>query len=464
MKRLFILWVLIFVTACSAAQPFVTPTNVPAPSALQTDTAVPPSPTEVISGPWLMLPGPDGLWAFDTADGSFALVENRHLLAPQDITAMPSPAGGSVAFITGVNGIEELTLNVISLPGLSLRTQQLIAPERYPPANAQPGDPSVEAVRALFEVTSIAWAPDGQSIAFTGILEGPSADLYILPVDRPVLHRLTETQGHEIQPIWTSDGRHVVYAAVETFGTGAGYTMSGVWRANTDGSGSTLLYDTGESGGESFVGWLDESTLLVHSWSAVCGNEKLRKIDVESGIAAPVWEGPFNGVALDPRTGNILLSLDTFTANCSEAVEQGLYFISGTGNKTVRITSDEAFLPNWDSVAGFFLARTPTAVLAVGPGGSTFQLQGPEPSLPAANRAGGFAWASPISGIWIAHLNEEARQVYFMPAFIPVWSPNGNTLYFFAEGGFYAAFAPLFEPQLLKEGLASGGAFWLEKR
>ena len=413
------------------------------------------------SGPWLLLPGPDGLWAFEPSSDALILAEDRHALAPMDITAMVPRQGGRLAYTTGENGIDNLTLNLLSLSGGDELHLPLVLPEYYPGPEDLPGDPAVEAVRALFEVTSLAWSPDGAALAFIGMLSGPSADLYVLYPAENALLRLSDEDGQAFQPAWSPDGQHVVFAVAETFGTGAGYSMAGVWVARADGSELRLLYDTAGSSGESFVGWLDEVTLLVHSWSPVCGNERLRAVALADGAETALWPGPFNGVALNRETGSLLVSLDTYTANCPEAVSQGLYFLPGIGEAAIRLTADEAFLPVWDAAYGFFVSRTPTDVLAVDPAGNVFKLQGPEPSLPAANRQGDFAWAGPASGVWVARLDGAARRIFDQPAFTPVWAQDGTTLFFLAEQGLFRAAAPDFSPELAAPGTFSGGAAWV---
>ena len=70
---------------------------------------------------------------YDTSGEALTHPETRVPLAPQDSTAMPAPAGGRFAYITGRNGIEDLALNVLTLPAGEIQSITLIPPEHMPP-------------------------------------------------------------------------------------------------------------------------------------------------------------------------------------------------------------------------------------------------------------------------------------------------------------------------------------------
>jgi dipeptidyl aminopeptidase/acylaminoacyl peptidase len=417
------------------------------------------------TGPWLVLAGPEGFWAYGAGDGSLSHPETRVPLAPQDSTAMPAPAGGRVAYITGRDGIEDLALDILQLPDGHIESIALIPPEHMPAPGTAPGDPAAEAVRAIFERTSIAWSPDGEKLAFVGLLEAGNADLYVVemealekpPGERVVL-RLTASPEQEIQPLWSPDGEWVIYAAAADFGTGAGMALAGVRVVRADGSGDRLLYDTAGSGGETWVGWLDERTLVVHSWTAVCGSEGLRAVDLETGEARALWAGPFNGVALDPGTGSLLVAVDKFTSECGGAAGQGLYFVPGSGGEAARLTDQEAFLPVWAAEAGLFFARTPVEVLAVDPRGSALVVEAPGPVLPSAGRGGGLAWAVG-EGIWVGSVGDAPVLVFEGNAALPAWSADGEVLYFLGEAGLYRVVGG--QVALFGEGVMGSVGFWV---
>ena len=444
--------------------------STPVPVSIEIDPEPPAEATVELQGsvgPWLVLAGPDGLWAFDPTGETLSHPETRVPLAPQEVTAMPAPSGGRIAYITGRDGIEDLALNVLRLPDGRIDAIPLIPPEHMPPAGTPPGDPAAEAVRAIFERTSIAWSPDGQRLAFVGLLEAGNADLYVVEVgelEKPAAEReivrLTASAAQEVQPVWSPDGEWLVYAAVETFGSGAEHDLAGVRIVRADGSGDRLLYDPAGSAGESFVAWLDGRTLVVHSWTPVCGSERLRAVGIESGETRQLWSGPFNGTALDPETGSLLVAVDTFTSNCERAAGQGLYFLPGAGGEPVRLTDAEAFLPVWSAEAGLFFARTADLVLAVDPRGSALVLEAPGPVLPAGGRRGQLAWAA-AGGIWVGAVGEAPERVFEGNAALPAWGLDGEVLYFLGEAGLYRVVGVGVE--LVGEGVEGAVGVWVNR-
>jgi hypothetical protein len=66
----------------------------------------------------------------------------------------------------------------------------------------------VEGVDELFNPT---WAPDGQSIAFTGMSRGLT-DLYVFDLRSSTVRALTTDPYADIQPAWSPDGRFIAFA------------------------------------------------------------------------------------------------------------------------------------------------------------------------------------------------------------------------------------------------------------
>lgn len=451
--------------------PADTPTDPAPPTATLPPAAPTPENTPVTPqtlGPWLILITPDGAWAINADGTNLQRVLDVPILAPQNTYAMPAPHGGFAAFITGDSRWHELTLNILSLPRNLTRTISLVAPPHAIQDASLPGDPDVEASRALIELTSLAWSPDGSQLAFMGVRDGPTSDLYTFSMENYWLATLedadkgftrwTDGPSQGILPTWSPDARYILHAGVNTLGTGAGYDMAGVWAVDTQ-TGDVLDLYTPNDGAEVFDGWLDAHTFLVHSWSPVCGDANLRAFDLTTRETRSVWEGAFNGVAFDPGSGGILLTTDGYTADCTPGGQQGALLIP-RGGPVQLITDQEAFLPFWGASAQLFFFRTPDAVMALYPDGTAVPLAAPEPTLPTASVEGRLAWAVP-SGVWVGPVGTAPVQIFPFPASIPAWSPDGQTLFFAGEEGLFVAHSPDFVPQLVGPGLLGTGAFWV---
>jgi len=63
----------------------------------------------------------------------------------------------------------------------------------------------------LDEVFNPTWAPDGRSIAFTGMTRGLT-DLYVYDLASSALRRLTNDPFSDIQPAWSPDGSRIAFA------------------------------------------------------------------------------------------------------------------------------------------------------------------------------------------------------------------------------------------------------------
>jgi hypothetical protein len=425
------------------------------------------------SGPWLAIITPDGLWAVNEDGSGLTRLTDQHVLAPQDTTVMAAPGGGKIAYITGKIQNYDLTLNIYNLPSGTTQTIPLIAPQYRPALNAVPGDPAFEAVRALYELTSNAWSPDGTKLAFMGVIDGPSSDLYVYDTADQSIAQLTDGPSQGTSPIWSPDGKYIVHLGVRTLGTGAGMAIDNIWAARADNGGVFDLYEIPlHSGDERVVGWLDAHTFLVHSWSPHCGKQNLRAYDVETGETQPYWKIPFNGVAVPPAAPGVggavwagmILTLDQYTATCDGQQSPGIYLIPYDLSQPVsQITDAEAFIPVWDSQAHLAFARTPGDVWAIDPAtGQAEILPAPEPFLPNGSPQRQMLWASHISGVWLIDADQLTLHVYDSPAFLSAWNAADSRMFFSTELGLFTTSAPDYELFLAAPDLIVGGLFWIE--
>ncbi|HKZ24582.1 MAG TPA: hypothetical protein VJ398_02195, partial [Acidimicrobiia bacterium] len=84
-------------------------------------------------------------------------------------------------------------------------------------------------MRTIVDVSSMAWSPDGRQLAFMGLMEGPTADLYLYSLEDGQIRWLSSGPAHAIRPSWSPDGDYIVHHGVLGMGTGAGFSVTGAW-------------------------------------------------------------------------------------------------------------------------------------------------------------------------------------------------------------------------------------------
>ncbi len=486
-----------------AAEPASAPTEAvaaatptpPPPMATATHTPPPPTmaPTEAVAapepeadqsssvsgalnrdGPWLVFAAPDGLWALDADGSDLTQLTRQPLVSPSDLRTAVSPRGGQLAFITATDPQlwKGLALELLTLPGGELETVTPLASATVEAGlEAGPGNPAFEALRAVAELPSLAWSPNGQQVAFMSVHEGPSSDLYVYSLEDKRLTRLTSGPSQGFRPSWSPDGKYIVHAGADSFGTGAGYSMVGVWAARADGSEVKSLY-TPNSGDEVVIGWSAPDTFVVYSWSADCGTRSLRTFNVESNQVGLLWEDYFNYVALDPASGSVLLAVDKLVASCNPDGQAGLFLITPGESAVRRVAGFEASSLSWSPDAGVFLLQAQEVVWTVTLAGELTPLPGPAVPLiaapPLAAPAGqGWAWSATEEqgqpGLWVGQGDQEPVQISSLPADETVWEAGGQSLFFWAGGGLYRASGPDFSPELVVKDvqISPQGAVWV---
>ena len=210
----------------------------------------------------------------------------------------------------------------------------LTSPETACPSNLP--DELNDVNQAITVHNPFAWSPDGGRLAFIGAQEGSSADLYEYYRVNGQVMRLTDGPDQAYRPLWSPDGAWIVHGAAGSFGSGAGYGVTGFYAARADGGGIISLYDIGErSGDEVGAGWLDDHTLVAHTWFADCGPQNLRLVDLAERRADLVFEGCLVDVAVGR---NAVFFAQSIPATSSEdnPPPGGMYLLT-TLNRTPRL-------------------------------------------------------------------------------------------------------------------------------
>lgn len=454
----------------SEARPLIQPTptstaiskSVSVLDGLQEAPAIPSAPLSS-EGPWFVIVARDGFWAVNPDGTGLTRIIKISIDPPFNWQTAFSPDGGYIAYISGRDGIYDLTLRINSLPdGIVVTERSLTTESSEPSPEAMPGDPSIEAVRAVAHIPSLAWSPDGQMLAFMGMIEGNTSDLYIYSVEDDEVIQLTDGPSQSFRPSWSPDSRYIVHAGAEVFGTGAGYGMNGIWAARADDSGIVELPMGSVSGDELFIGWLSPTRLVNSTWNANCGPNSLRITDIDTRQSTMVWEGTFDSVAMDPATGSILFSVASTTfSGCNPDGRTGLLMhLSGVTQPVQVITTDSGRVIWSDETHQFFSIGSPA--YAISASGEAQQISFVPVVSPDGQR-----WATRLlrdddqPGIMVGPPFSSTQEYAGWYDSGLTWSPAGDALFFFDSQDLYFAQSPDFVPLLVGEGLDGYEADWI---
>lgn len=380
----------------------------------------------------LVLATETSLWTLDSSGANLQQLVKDSLPSTHLRNAL-QPGGANLAVITS-NGdqIHDLTLELISLPdGNIKKVTNLTSSQTEPQAESGPGDPGFEAIRAITETDSLAWSPDGQTLAFIAYMNGSTADVYLYNIETQKTKRVTRDKNHHFGLSWSPDGKKLFFLGADSFGTGAGISMSGVWLANGDGSNVSLLYKP-DSSGEELMGWLNNTTLVLSSWSMMCGNAQLRLYDINSKKASVLQKDCFSDAAISPE-GNLLFG----TGNA-------LYLLK-TGTKTPKsIMEGNVTQIEWDDASSIFVIRFGDGkVVTLDRNGADRQESPIYPTGQVAAYGAIWAWSSignDAPGVWISGPGLETRQIFNEKASSPIWDSKNNLLFFASDQIYRATF------------------------
>jgi WD40 repeat protein len=401
-------------------------------------------------GPWWVYDGAAGLWASNPDGTGMTQLADRALPPAPPSDAWVAPAGGRIAYVTAEDERFNATLHVVSLsaPAEALAIP-LTSPETEPSPDAAPGDATLDALQAVLLPRSFAWAPDGQRLAFAGILAGPTVDVYVYNVKTESTIRLTDGPTQAAGLRWSPDGRTILHEALTGSAIDTGFRVAGLWAAPADGSAVSLALE----GAANFAGWVGEEVFLAYAVDLLCGRHDVRLVDLDSGATQPVWEGYFDHVAADPETGAILIAVRAETAAsewCNNDDRDGLFLVSGDGTPLPVVEGDVSAL-SWSPAAGLFFARSNHGVIAISTTGQFIDLVVPEtvigfPEVAPGSRT--LAWVG--EGLWLGALTNNLEQPPQQLARSPVrwarWFPDGTRLLFAdLDGTIYMAAGPAFE-------------------
>jgi hypothetical protein len=426
-------------TITGTPQPSATPTITPT----VTFTARPPLLSKDPNGPWLVLRNGEKLTAA-SADGS-VLADLPGGEQPLQLTV--APKGGWIAWITAENAKlgQGLVLHVLKLPDLTTyRAIPISTQASEPGSGSSPNDPAWQAVHAVLDFQSLAWSPDGLQLAFIGLQDGPTADLYLYsPTDRSLV-RVDEHPGQAYAPNWSPDSRFIVFFGADHFDREKGLDMVGAWVVEAGSQVVRDLYSPGP-GGEFVDGWALPRTVAVHSFDPTCKNHNLRLTNTETMKSTQIFPGCFQQAAIDPATSSVMIAVDQQAASackCATGSESaGTYLVPMGLGLPQQLGSKDASQVAWSQSAQLFFTGSNSTWSAA------YSVQGAPAAMPAStfsslpilSPAGGvWAWQD-TGGVYVLDSTGDRIQVLKEPAGSIVWAPESQVLYLFTNRWFQAA-------------------------
>lgn len=336
----------------------------PAPSATATTTPYPPLQTK---GRHLLFTRDNKTLIVIDADGS----GQKQIALPNDgyifqLDKSVSPDGEWLAYFTGsTEEPYDITLNLLRLSDETTKPVSKLLATDFP-ANLEPivetmvlGNPpsydadcfqEIECRWSLVQrelansLRSFDWSPDGQSIAFTAQIDGPSTDIYIFSLHDKTIRRFTDEPENIYSLDVAPNGQAILYQISSPAGTG--YEGSQWHLRNLEGK---QIRFTEELSLEHFRWdgheWISENLYLFLHFSDVEPSFSSFKIlNTDTGQVKEVWPYTADFFAVNRETRSILLTHKNHR-NQIATVAEGIYMIDMNGNNR-KISDWQLILSN----------------------------------------------------------------------------------------------------------------------
>ena len=426
-------------------------------------------PTLISEGPWLVYSAPSGagLHAYDTKTATILEIPLPEPVYTADLPRGFSPMGDMLVVRAGSPlNTDELALYGISLPSTEIiKISPLLSLSLQRKIVNQVGTRAQETLQTVTRSDGIAWSPDGRFLAFTAALDNDSSDLYVFDTLNKRVERVNGLYSQNAAPFWSPNSNWLVSQELDALSHPE--TVSSLRMPGYDDQ-NTLYLPPKESGAEIFVGWINANTFVSYSQFEDSAST-LRQVNVETKGVKIVYQGLFNGAALDPRSRTLAFFVDHEHA-AAQKMDAGIYLLEPerSVSRLHRAGGWQALI--WDP-GGMFIARGSQGVFAFVPQGEGLYLLG-ETAL----------HLSPNNQWFIAYGNspnllDAGARLYQPPSDHPLqmiragaietvlWQPDSRAFFLQSEGALYHYSFPGLKPILIEAGFSSDAALdlvWVE--
>jgi len=399
-------------------------------------------------GPWMVFVTGDGshyaeIWAANPdgtaitqlADDAFIGGYRGDYLFPRI-----SPNGRFIAYVKVVGPPLQAFLHVIDLSTRENNRTVQLYDETYLAESQEIKDV------ILFQANSLAWTPDGQTLAFIGAMEGGTADIYLHePAERSVSH-LGVIPGEAYLPVWSQDGTTLLYTATSEFHQGEGYspymfTPQGLWTLDrTTYENMPVPWPYGSQ--PEFIKYFPwfGSTFIFFGQGSPCEDANGCWLDTQSGERGN-FPFPVIEYAISPQDGSLLATSFNTTLPSDSA---GTYLFTPDNPSGRRVADFELDNLQWLAQAGVFTGQDTTVPelqsVFISPAGEVLKTlhwdQHPDYMEYSASPNGAHStWYRNIdlfeTGLWIGdNASQSLQPVTDFPVNEAIWSPDSQSVFF----------------------------------
>ena len=426
-----------------------------------------PQPTVVVDGPWLVYPAPGGtaLHAYDVEAETILEIALPEPIYTADLQSGLSPSGRRLIIRAGSpSTVDELALYEINLPATEVtkRTPLLSLTIQRRIVN-QIGTRAFETLEVVTRPDGLAWSPDGRFLAFTAALDNDSSDLYVYDTLNDRIERLNGVFSHNASPFWSPGSQWLVSQELGNVDNTKGWRseiVSGLRVPGYDDQ-NTLYTPPPGSTDEVFVGWINSSNFISYS-KMVDGPHQLRQVNVDEPSEKFIFEGFFDGVGFDPKSGALAFYISVENA-ADAGLIGGVYLLQpDSPNFTLLRTGDWERL-YWDK-GGLFVAVGSQGVFVFTPTGEGFYLpdEGDVRISPDGNWI--IAWGDGTNSLAGARLyqppsSHPLQTVNEGLVEVVMWQPNSKAFFIHADGVLFQLNFPGLNLQQVKAGFPQEGQF-----